>query len=427
MTWTGPTPAGWPGRRCWSAAAPGSPWRCYSSTHIAGPRWSWAHRAARPRWVRRSSAAGCCRSRCSRCCCWPPWSARSSSPALTWGCATDAPGHPVRRGGAAVRAGRLRGAPPPQRDPAADGGRADAQRGEPDPGHRRGHRGQLHRPGVHLVRHRDRRRRGGRGAGDRAPALPAAAYHRGGRGPAGGAGAGPGAGGAPEPGDRRRGRRFGQRGGGGAMTAALLLPAVPFAAALAGFLLPLPARRAAAYLAVGGAAGALLLAVVLLAAFDQPYGGYAELVRFGELAVDLGVRIDRAALLVALAVGAVALAVQVYSVSYLGEDQRYVPYAAQVSLFTAGMLLVVVAGDLIVLLVGWEVMGICSYLLIAHDRRLPEAPGAAVKAFLVTRVGDVGFWLGVILLGVHAGSFRIAEVLAAVGAGALSGGVVTAA
>ena len=67
------------------------------------------------------------------------------------------------------------------------------------------------------------------------------------------------------------------------------------------------------------------------------------------------------------------------------------------------MLLVVVSGDLILLLVGWEVMGICSYLLIGHDRRLPEAPAAAVKAFLVTRVGDVGFLLGIALLGVHGG------------------------
>ncbi|MFD0823093.1 NADH-quinone oxidoreductase subunit L, partial [Micromonospora zhanjiangensis] len=57
-------------------------------------------------------------------------------------------------------------------------------------------------------------------------------------------------------------------------------------------------------------------------------------------------------------------------------------------------------------------MGICSYLLIAHDRRLPEAPAAAMKAFLVTRVGDVGFLLGIALLGLGAGSFRIADVLA---------------
>jgi NADH-quinone oxidoreductase subunit L len=211
------------------------------------------------------------------------------------------------------------------------------------------------------------------------------------------------------------------------MTAAMLLPAVPFAAALAGLLLPAGARRLAATLGIGGAAGAMALAAVLLAGFEAPYGGYLELVRFGDLAVSYGVRVDTAALLVAVAVGTVALAVQVYSVSYLHDDERYPPYAAQVSLFTAAMLLVVVAGDLIVLLVGWEVMGICSYLLIAHDRRLPEAPGAAVKAFLVTRVGDVGFWLGIILLGVHAGSFRIADVLAAATAGELSGPVLTVA
>jgi NADH-quinone oxidoreductase subunit L len=210
------------------------------------------------------------------------------------------------------------------------------------------------------------------------------------------------------------------------MTAAML-PALPFAAALAGFLLAPRARGAAAALGITGAGAALLLTLVLLVQLDVPYGSYTELVRFGELTVDFGVRIDASALLVAVAVGVVALAVQVYSVAYLHDDARYAPYAAQVSLFTAAMLLVVVAGDLIVLLVGWEVMGICSYLLIAHDRRLPEAPGAAVKAFLVTRVGDVGFWLGIILLGVAAGSFRIADVLAAVTAGAVSPAMVTAA
>jgi NADH-quinone oxidoreductase subunit L len=85
-----------------------------------------------------------------------------------------------------------------------------------------------------------------------------------------------------------------------------------------------------------------------------------------------------------------------------------------VSLFTAAMLAVVLAGDLLVLLVGWEVMGLCSYLLIGHYRDLPEAPGAALKAFLVTRVGDVGFLLGILLLGLTAGTFRISGVLAAV-------------
>jgi NADH-quinone oxidoreductase subunit L len=206
-----------------------------------------------------------------------------------------------------------------------------------------------------------------------------------------------------------------------------LLPAVPFAAALIGFLLPLRSRPAAATLGIGGAAAALLITAALALQFKQPYGTFVQVVDFGGLPVTYGVRIDWAAIYVAFAVAAVALAVQIYSTAYLADDDRYAPYAAQVSLFTAAMLLVVVAGDLIALLVGWEVMGICSYLLIAHDRRLPEAPRAAVKAFLVTRVGDVGFLLGVAVLGVSVGSFRIADVLSAVAAGQLGTATLTVA
>ncbi|MBF9134187.1 NADH-quinone oxidoreductase subunit L [Plantactinospora sp. S1510] len=199
----------------------------------------------------------------------------------------------------------------------------------------------------------------------------------------------------------------------GAQTLGALLPAVPFGLALVGLLLPQRSRAVAAGLGIGGAAVALVCAVALAVTVD--HGGTesaAEWIDFGGLSVTLSVRLDPATALVAIAVAVVALAVQVYSVGYLHDDDRYAPYAAQISLFTAAMLLVVVAGDLIMLLVGWEVMGICSYLLIGHDRRLPEAPAAAVKAFLVTRVGDVGFLLGIVVLGVSAGSFRISDVLA---------------
>lgn len=197
-----------------------------------------------------------------------------------------------------------------------------------------------------------------------------------------------------------------------APTLGALLPAVPFVLALVGLLLPLRSRAVAAGLGIGGAAAALVLAVALAATGERTAEWSTEWIDLGGLVVSAGVRIDGAATLVALAVATVALAVQVYSVAYLADDDRYAPYAAQVGLFTAAMLLVVVSGDLVLLLVGWEVMGLCSYLLIGHDRRLPEAPAAAMKAFLVTRVGDVGFLLGIALLGVTAGSFRIADVLA---------------
>ena len=204
-----------------------------------------------------------------------------------------------------------------------------------------------------------------------------------------------------------------------------LLVGVPLAVGLVGLLLPpgdgdRSRRRAAAALGIAGAAISLAVTVFLVLvatvfprhSANDPIEFSHRWVRIGDLDITFGFSAGAAALYVALAVTIVALAVQVYSVAYLHDDPRYAPYAAQVSLFTGAMLLVVTANDLVLLLVGWEVMGACSYLLIGHDRRLPEAPRAAVKAFLVTRVGDVGFLLGIAILGVSAGTFQISEVLA---------------
>ena len=86
----------------------------------------------------------------------------------------------------------------------------------------------------------------------------------------------------------------------------------------------------------------------------------------GSVPIDLALHMDGFAVLVAVLVGLVATCVQIYSTAYLRDDPRYPSYAALVSLFTSAMLLVVYSGDLIVLLVGWEVMGICSYFLVGH-------------------------------------------------------------
>ena len=201
--------------------------------------------------------------------------------------------------------------------------------------------------------------------------------------------------------------------------AGTMLPAVPLSLGLGGLLLPAGdggrvRRRWAAALGIAGAGIALAVTVALLIVrnADETFEFSRRWISIGGLDVTIGFSAGAAALYVALAVTVVALAVQVYSVAYLHDDPRYAPYAAQISLFTGAMLLVVTSSDLILLLVGWEVMGACSYLLIGHDRRLPEAPAAALKAFLVTRVGDVGFLLGIVWLGIDAGSFRIADVLA---------------
>jgi NADH-quinone oxidoreductase subunit L len=179
----------------------------------------------------------------------------------------------------------------------------------------------------------------------------------------------------------------------------VLLPAL---GALAGLLLPRGRRRWAAGIAVVAAAGTLVAALVELVG---THGGRAHTgisllgtADIGAGSVSLDLRADRLSALVAVAVAVVALCVQAYSTAYLSEDRRYTAYAAEVSLFTAAMMLVVQADDLFLLLIGWEVMGLCSYLLVGHDSERLEARRAAVKAFLVTRVGDVGFVLGVITL-----------------------------
>ncbi|MGW1179607.1 NADH-quinone oxidoreductase subunit 5 family protein, partial [Kitasatospora sp. NPDC002543] len=144
-----------------------------------------------------------------------------------------------------------------------------------------------------------------------------------------------------------------------------------------------------------------------------------ELTPTGSVPIELALHVDGFAALVAVLVCVVASCVQIYSTAYLRDDPRYPSYAALVSLFTSAMLLVVYSGDLMVLLVGWEVMGICSYFLVGHYWETPEARAASLKAFLVTKLGDVPFLIGLFALAVDAGSFHITTVLGAVASGGL--------
>ncbi|MFI6921747.1 NADH-quinone oxidoreductase subunit L [Nonomuraea spiralis] len=147
---------------------------------------------------------------------------------------------------------------------------------------------------------------------------------------------------------------------------------------------------------------------------SEPVGRTYGTIVTGGIPISLTLQADDLSAVLGVLVTLVALAVQVYSVGYLKDDPRYPSYSAFISLFTSAMLLVVYAGDLLVLYVGWEIMGLCSYLLIGHWWEDRGNSRAAVKAFLVTRLGDVGFLFGIFVLGTSAGSFRIADVLARV-------------
>jgi NADH-quinone oxidoreductase subunit L len=157
--------------------------------------------------------------------------------------------------------------------------------------------------------------------------------------------------------------------------------------------------------------------LVLIVALDHGTGGTSvrtwSIGTAGQFHVEVGTRISGLSALTAVLVAGVALCVQVFSTTYLGGEPRYASYAALISLFTAAMLTVVYSADLIVLLVGWEIMGVCSYFLIGHYWEKPEARAASIKAFLMTKAGDVPFLFGIIALGVQAHSFQINAVLAA--------------
>ncbi|MFF7389858.1 NADH-quinone oxidoreductase subunit L [Streptomyces scabiei] len=204
-------------------------------------------------------------------------------------------------------------------------------------------------------------------------------------------------------------------------TLAVLVPLLPFLGAAAGLLLGRTAPGFVRPLAVLPTLTAFALAtlVAVRQGGDRTLDAATQLTPTGSVPIDLALHIDGFAALVAVLVGLVATCVQIYSTGYLRDDPRYPSYAALVSLFTSAMLLVVYSGDLMVLLVGWEIMGICSYFLVGHYWETPEARAASLKAFLVTKLGDVPFLIGLFALATDAGSFRITRILATVADGGL--------
>ena len=123
----------------------------------------------------------------------------------------------------------------------------------------------------------------------------------------------------------------------------------------------------------------------------------------------------------------VALMVQVYSLGYMHGDPRLNWYFAVHALFAASMLTIILADSFLLLYVAWELVGVCSYLLIGFWHERAAAREAAKKAFIVTRIGDVGLLVGILLLWREVGSFSMLDAFEAARSGAMSEGVTTAA
>jgi NADH-quinone oxidoreductase subunit L len=190
--------------------------------------------------------------------------------------------------------------------------------------------------------------------------------------------------------------------------------------------------RGAVYGIVAVGAG-LVLSLGVLLQFVQHGGGTFEgsvsWFQIGDMHVEAGQLVDGLTAVMLVVVTSISFAVHVYSVGYMHGDQRYTWFYVVLSLFTGAMLNVVIANNLFQLLVGWEVMGFCSYMLIGHWWEEKTNSDAAIKAFITTRVGDVPFLFGIFALVFATGfeSSNILEVGELVAGGGASSALVAAA
>ncbi len=198
-----------------------------------------------------------------------------------------------------------------------------------------------------------------------------------------------------------------------------LLPFLP----LAGFLvLALAGRRLSRALAgavgVGTVGLAALLGLLLAVRFwlAPPAGDSYTVVlwswlRVGELTPEIAFTLDPLSLVMVLVVTVVGFFIHLYSTEYMADDEGFSRFFAYMNLFVAAMLTLVLADNLLLLYLGWEGVGLCSFLLIGFWYRERANADAARKAFVVTRLGDVAMAVGLFLLLSELGTLRIAEVL----------------
>jgi NADH-quinone oxidoreductase subunit L len=131
----------------------------------------------------------------------------------------------------------------------------------------------------------------------------------------------------------------------------------------------------------------------------------------GGLAVDIAFHLDALSLIFIFVITFVGFLIHLYSGEFMSGDEGYSRYFAYMNLFVCSMLLLVLADNLLLLYLGWEGVGLCSYLLIGFWYKEPENGYAARKAFIVTRVGDVAMMIGLFLLFIHLGSLNIQELM----------------
>ena len=174
--------------------------------------------------------------------------------------------------------------------------------------------------------------------------------------------------------------------------------------------------RAAAHIMTIFAVGAafVMSAMVLNATLDGYYANYNlyTWLQSGDLTISVGFLIDNLTAMMMVVVTFVSLMVHIYTIGYMHDDPSYARFFSYISLFTFAMLMLVMSNNMLQLFFGWEAVGLVSYLLIGFYYNKPSATHANMKAFLVNRVGDFGFILGIGLVAAYAGTLNYGEAFA---------------
>lgn len=196
----------------------------------------------------------------------------------------------------------------------------------------------------------------------------------------------------------------------------LLVPMAPLAGAiLAGLFGRQIGRTGAHVVTILGVLTAFVASLFIyqdVAAGNTFNGAIYTWARVGGLAFEVGFLIDSLTVTMMLVVSFVSLMVHIYTIGYMKEDPGYQRFFSYISLFTFAMLMLVMSNNFLQLFFGWEAVGLVSYLLIGFWYERPSAIHANLKAFLVNRVGDFGFLLGIGLIAAATGSLNYAEVFA---------------
>src|ERR1039457_5643198 len=198
-----------------------------------------------------------------------------------------------------------------------------------------------------------------------------------------------------------------------------LIPILPLAgAAINGFFGKKSSRTAVSTIGLvfSGAAFAWALWVALrVSSVDLPYQEYiAHWIRSGNFSADFALYLDQLSLVMLLVVTGVGFLIHVYSVGYMWDDPSYYRFFAYLNLFMFFMLTLVLANNYLVMFIGWEGVGLASYLLIGFWFTKDSAASAGKKAFIVNRIGDFGFLIGLFLIIQHFGSLDFTKVFAQV-------------